>query len=48
MSSVSGLKVRPNTAMVLPATLPPQAAMTRSAICASARYERSAAWRKTR
>ncbi len=32
MSSVSGLKVRPSTATVLPATLPPQAAITRSAI----------------
>ena len=28
MSSVLGLKVRPSTAMVLPRTLPPQAAMT--------------------
>ena len=27
MSSVPGLKVRPSTAMVLPCTLPPQAAM---------------------
>ena len=32
MSSVSGLKVRPRTAMVLPRTDPPQALMTRIAM----------------
>src|SRR5260221_301949 len=32
MSSVLGLKVRPSVAMVQPATLPPQAAITRSAM----------------
>ena len=32
MSSVSGLKVRPSTAIVLPRTEPPQALMTRIAM----------------
>ncbi len=32
MSSVSGLKASPSTATVFPATEPPQAAITRSAI----------------
>ena len=32
MSSVSGLKVRPSTAIVLPRTEPPHAAITRIAI----------------